>query len=62
MFKKLKQASEKTRDSDCFKILTAGMTYVKNKYMYLDRDKYSGTGRPKITDYVNSQPLYIDNA
>ena len=58
---KLKKASEATIDKMCFNRLTSGMTKVRNKYMYLDRNKYKGNGRPRISDYTDTQPLYINN-
>jgi len=55
---KLSEAATKTINKRCFEILTMGQTFVDGKYMYLDRNKYKGKGRPKKSDYKETQPLF----
>ena len=59
--KDLKHLFSKTIDKDLFNMLTTGTTNIDNKYMYLDRDKYSGKGRPKKSDYKESPTLFINS-
>lgn len=57
---KLSEAALETIDRDLLNRLTFGSTSIDGKYMYLDRDKYKGKGRPKKSDYTESPTLYID--
>ena len=56
----LAKSAMECMDKDLLNRLTLGATLINGDYMYLDRSKYKGRGRPRKSDYTKSHTLYID--
>lgn len=47
-------------DLSISKMFTLGSTKIDIEFMYLNRDKYRGKGRPRKSDYDKCPQLYIN--